>query len=256
MSALASKTTVLPFKPRRPPKRTLPHETQPRQRLQHSGASALSDAELLSLVLSSGKTLDDVEHAQHLLYDAGGLAGLLTGGSHDLNSLKPARRARLLAAIELARRLAQPCPLAPLRGDAIPRRDLLDREELIAGYLAMKYTDRYQEMIGVESPQRGANATQLDARNRLIAERVLFRGTVNRLTADPRPILTQGLLCGASSMILFHNHPSNDSAPSQEDLAFTRRVADAGDQVNIRLLDHMVLGGAGRWCSLGTRGTW
>ncbi len=234
MSALASKTsTIIPFKPRHPAKpRTLPREDQPRQRLRHLGGATLSDAELLSLVLSRGKTLDHVEHAQNLLYDLGGLPGLLTASQHDLNSLKPARRTRLLAAIELAHRLAR---------SRMPRRDLLNSPQIIASYLFMKYARSDQEVMG---------ALYLDVRHRLITEHELYRGTLNKLTVDPRAILIQGLQCSAYGFVLWHTHPSCDPTPSPEDVVFTRRMVDAGDLLNVKLLDHMILASAGRWTSL------
>jgi len=81
-------------------------------------------------------------------------------------------------------------------------------------------------------------------------------GTLSRAAVEPRAILKECLLRSASGFILFHTHPSGDPSPSAEDLSFTRRMAEAGELVGVRLLDHMILGSAGRWVSLGRRGAW
>ncbi len=99
-------------------------------------------------------------------------------------------------------------------------------------------------------------ALYLDTRNRLLAERELYRGTVNRAAVEPRAILKEGLLHGACGMVVFHTHPSGDPSPSPEDLAFTRRLSEGGELVGVRLVDHLILGGVGRWVSLRERGAW
>ena len=94
------------------------------------------------------------------------------------------------------------------------------------------------------------------SRFRLIAERELYRGTLNRAAVEPRLVLKEGLLAGAAALIVFHTHPSGDPTPSPEDLAFTRRLGEAGEVVGIRVVDHLILGGVGRWVSLAERGGW
>ncbi len=129
----------------------------------------------------------------------------------------------------------------------MPRRDLLDRPDAVASYLSLRYAQEDQEVMG---------ALYLDVRNRLILESDIYRGTLSRAAVEPRTIIKQGLLCSASGFILFHTHPSGDPSPSAEDLTFTRRMAEAGELLGVRLLDHMILGSAGRWVSLGRRGAW
>jgi DNA repair protein RadC len=111
----------------------------------------------------------------------------------------------------------------------------------------MRFALREQEVLG---------ALYLDVRNRLLAERELYRGTLSRAAVEPRRVLQEGLLIGAAGCVVFHNHPSGDPTPSAEDLAFTRRLAEAGEIVGVRLVDHLVLGGPGRWISLRERGGW
>jgi len=96
----------------------------------------------------------------------------------------------------------------------------------------------------------------LDTKNRLLGEREIFRGTLSRVSVEPRPVLKQGLLFDAAGVLLFHTHPSGDPSPSAEDLLFTRRMAQAGDLMGMRLVDHLVVGGTGRWVSLKQRRAW
>ena len=219
---------------------SLPTADQPRNRILHSGGATLSDAELLGILLRGGTSPKATELAQDLLAQVEGLGGLLGAHQSDLErpDIGPARRATVLAAVELSRRLAKV---------RMARRDLLDRPDAVAAYLSLRYSSSDQEVMG---------ALYLNVRNRLIAEGDVFRGTLSRASVEPRAILKQGLLCSASSFILFHTHPSGDPSPSAEDLTFTRRVAEAGELVGLKLLDHMILGGAGRWVSLGRRGAW
>lgn len=219
---------------------SLPFEDRPRQRILRSGGVALSDAELLGLLLRGGASPEGTVLAQELLSEVGGLGGLLSAHQNDLErpGFGPARRAAILAAVELGRRLARA---------RMPRRDLLDRPDAVAAYLSLRYGTADQEVMG---------ALYLDVRNRLISEGDVFRGTLSRAAVEPRAILKQGLLCSASGFLLFHTHPSGDPSPSPEDLTFTRRMAEAGELLGLGLLDHLILGSAGRWVSLGRRGAW
>ena len=96
----------------------------------------------------------------------------------------------------------------------------------------------------------------LDVRNRLIGESEAFRGTLSRAAVEPRAIMKEALLRSAKSIILFHTHPSGDPTPSAEDLTFTRRMAEVGELLDIKLSDHLILGAGGRWMSLRRRGAW
>ncbi|HUF78091.1 MAG TPA: DNA repair protein RadC [Thermoanaerobaculia bacterium] len=218
-----------------------PAHERPRERFDERGSAALSDAELVALLLRSGdRTRGVIELAQAVIRHGGGLVGLLDARMEELVRLGVGRAKAysILAAIEIGRRLAK---------RDLPEREPLARPAAVASYLVLRYRVRDQEVMG---------ALYLDARHRLVAERELFRGTLSRAAVEPREVLKEGLLRGACAVVLFHTHPSGDPSPSLEDLAFTRRMAEAGDAVGIRLVDHLILGGTGRWVSLKERGAW
>ena len=111
-----------------------------------------------------------------------------------------------------------------------------------------------RELIGDYS-QEVFGALYLDGRNRSLGYTIAFVGTLVRATVEPRPLLVTGLFMNALGMIAFHLHPSGDPSPSAEDLAFTRRLADAGELVGVRMLDHIIIGD-GEHLSLRDRGGW
>jgi DNA repair protein RadC len=221
--------------------RELPEGERPRERLLQQGGSSLADSELLAVLLRTGRRgASAIQMAMDVLRENGGLSGLLTATPYSLrrNGLGSAKAASLLAAVELGRRLA--------------REQLLDHEPLsrpvdVARYLALRYHTSDQEVMG---------ALFLDARSLLLGEREMFRGTLSRISVEPREILRECLQRGASAIYLFHTHPSGDPEPSAEDLLFTRRMAEAAEIVGLRLVDHVVLGHRGRWVSLREKSAW
>lgn len=219
--------------------RELPKPEKPRERLQAHGAAVLSDRELVALILRSGTPNKGVvEVATRVIDECGGLAGLLDARPRDLvgEGLGVALASSLIAAAEIGRRLAK---------RDLPERQPLGRPAAVASYLALRYRVRDQEVMG---------ALFLDVRHRLMADKEIYRGTLSRASVEPRKILAEALHLGASAVVLFHTHPSGDPSPSLEDLAFTRRMAEAGEVLGIKLVDHLVVGGTGRWVSLKERG--
>jgi len=210
-------------------------DESPIQRLWGRGLHALSDSELISLLLrTSTAGRSALETAQEMLGEQG-LAELLQLDKMNLvhrRGVGEARAASVLAAVEVGRRLAR------LR---MPQRRLLDKLQPVADYLWLRYHQCDQEIVG---------ALYLDGRKRLIGEREHFRGGIGRATAEPRAILKAAVLNNAAAFVLFHTHPSGDPAPSADDLAFTRQLTRAGDELGISLLDHLILGTGGRFVSL------
>jgi DNA repair protein RadC len=221
--------------------RELAPDERPRERLLAHGGSGLSDSELVAVLLRTGvRGRSALDLARELLVAAGGLAGLVGGEARVLrrSGLGDAKLAAVLAAVELAARLAR---------SQLPDREPLTSPAAVARYLLLRYGRADQEVMG---------ALYLDSRNRLLAEREVYRGTLARAAVEPRGLLKEALLRGAAGLLLFHTHPSGDPSPSAEDLAFTRRLAEAGEAVGVRLVDHLVLGDASRWVSLRERGGW
>jgi DNA repair protein RadC len=210
---------------------------RPRERLLGYGASALSDAELIALLLRVGRQGRGVVSEAHLLLsEVGGLAELGRMDSRELMrrpGLGPAKVAALLAAFELGRRSA---------GVELRTAERLDRPEVAGAFLARRVMGERHEVFGVVA---------LDARHRYLSLRFLTRGTRNQAPVDPADVFRSALLDHAAGVLAFHNHPSGDLEPSVDDLALTRRLSRAGESVGVALLDHLIVAGA-RWVSLRT----
>lgn len=219
--------------------RETPPEERPRQRLLRSGGAALSDPEVLALVLGNGcRMVCSLALARDILDEAGGLLGLVGIRPEALRrrGLGDAKAAAVLAALELSRRLASA---------DLPQREILRNPARVARYLVQRYARRDQEVMG---------ALYLDTAHRLLAEGEVFRGTVQRAAVEPRQILVPALARGARGVVLFHTHPSGDPEPSLEDKGFTRRMHEACSAVGVTLVDHLILGSTRRWVSLHSRG--
>jgi DNA repair protein RadC len=217
--------------------RDLPADERPRERLARLGAPALSNRELLALVVGTGSRRESaLELAEGLLGD--GLHGLAARSVGELTracGLGTAKAARVLAALELGARLA-----SEGRGSAPGFRT---PEDAIR-YLLPRYASRPVETFGLLA---------LDVRRRLRREAVVSVGCLTSSLVHPREVFQEAVLARAAGLILFHNHPSGDPEPSSEDLALTRRLASAGALMGIEVVDHLVLG-AGRAVSLKQRG--
>jgi len=211
----------------------------PLERLWRRGRRSLSDAELLSVFLRAGcSQAQSLEMARKVLAGAG-LAGLLYWEASkllDKTGLGVAKVGTLLALAELVRRISYA---------RMPQRQLMKDRDRVAGYLCLRYHQVHQEIMG---------ALYLDTRSRLIEERVLYRGTIDRAAVEPRAVLLPALLCGAVGFILFHVHPSGDPSPSTDDLHFTRQLKRAASITGMELHDHLILGSGRRYVSLEARG--
>jgi DNA repair protein RadC len=210
-----------------------------REKLAAAGAAALSDVELLAVLLGTGAgRLPVAELAAGLLRDFGGLRGLLQARRDSLlrqRGLGPAKSATLLAVLELSRRYLQ---------EMLVRGNPIESPEVTEQYLKSVLRDHPHEVFA---------CLFLDTRHRVIAFEELFHGTIDGATVYPRVVAEKALRHGAAALIAAHNHPSGVSEPSLADQAITRRLKDALALLDIRLLDHFVIGD-GRPVSMAARG--
>lgn len=217
--------------------RDLPAEDRPRERLARLGATALSNRELLAVLLASGSRRASALDLAERLLGAGlrGLAGRSLCELEGEHGLGRAKGTRVLAALELGARLASEGrqPAAVFRTPEASARHLLPR-----------YGARPVETFGVLA---------LDVRHRLKQEAVVSVGCLTSSLVHPREVFSVAIVARAAALILFHNHPSGDPEPSAEDVSITRRLASAGTLMGIEVLDHVILG-AGRFVSLKERG--
>jgi DNA repair protein RadC len=205
-----------------------PDAERPREKLLERGAQALSDAELLALLLGSGtRGQSAVELARSLIAEFGSLRNLLTAEATRCLAqagIGPARYAILNAAVELARRHFR---------EALRLGSALTSPETTRNFLLAQLRDRPYEVFC---------CLYLDNRHRLIAFEELFRGTIDRAGVHPREVLRQTLIHNAAAVILAHNHPSGVLEPSQADELITRRLREALALVDVRVLDHLIIG--------------
>jgi DNA repair protein RadC len=203
------------------------------------GAQSLSNAELLAVFLGTGSrggTAVDLAH--RLLAQFGSLRELLCADRVQAlagHGLGPARYCLLQAALELARRHYR---------ETLKAGPALDSPETARGFLLAQLRDRPYEVFC---------CMHLDTRHRLIAFEELFRGTVDGASVHPREVVRQALARNAAAVIFAHNHPSGVAEPSQADELITIRLRDALALVDIRVLDHLVIGD-GRCMSFAERG--
>ncbi len=205
-------------------------DDRPRERLEQLGARALSDAELLTLIIGHGQRRRPAAAVARSLLRHGGLRELARREPQEWRAepgVGVASAARLAALFEMARRLAGP---APARGHVIRRPRELGR------HLMLRYGAERAECFGV---------VLLDGRNRYLRERVLSRGGWSASVVRPREVFRHSLLAAAPALVLFHNHPSGDPTPSREDVGITRQILEAGELLGIHVLDHLVVGAEG-----------
>jgi len=219
--------------------RDWPSSERPREKLLAHGAAVLSDAELLALFLGSGvRGLDAVATARRLLAGHGPLRRLLDLPAATLRTLPglgPASACQLAAALELAtRHLAA----------RLERGEALTDPQAAGRYFAQRLRGHPSEVFA---------ALFLDTRHRALAFEELFRGTVDGAEVHPREVVRRALGHNAAAVIVGHNHPSGSSEPSAADRAVTARLKQALHLVDVRLLDHFVVGD-GAPVSLAARG--
>ncbi|MGN0922211.1 MAG: DNA repair protein RadC [Cellvibrio sp.] len=205
-----------------------PAAERPREKLLEQGASVLSDAELLAIFLRTGVAgKSAVDLARELLTTFGGLRQLLEAKREDFNSaygLGDAKFCQLQAVLEMARRHLKAQLMAG---------DLLTNPQMVGDYLQAKLRHRHREVFAL---------LLLDSQHRLLRYEEVFEGTIDAASVYPREILNLALKYNAASVIFAHNHPSGVAEPSQADIRLTERLRQALALVDIRVLDHLVVG--------------
>jgi DNA repair protein RadC len=224
------------------PLKDLPPDARPREKLLARGAAALSDAELLAILLRTGIQGKGVlQMANELLQikndsglrnsgegsgGFGGISGLLHATADDLKRVKglgPAKRAEIVAVLELARRaMAQ----------QLQERTIFADPQAVKHYLQLHLAAKGHEVFAV---------LFLDSQNRLLAMEELFRGTLTQTSVYPREVVLRALHHQAAAMVLAHNHPSGTVQPSRADEALTQTLKAALALVDVRVLDHIIV---------------
>ena len=218
--------------------RDWPEGERPREKLLARGSAALSDAELLAVLLGSGsRGKDAIALGRELLINAGSLSALLSRPEQQIRAggLGPAKRARIVAALELARRSL---------AEELQQRQGLSNPRDSGDYLRARLRHLPYEVFG---------CLYLDNRHRVLAFEELFRGTVDGASVHPREVVRACLQHNASAVIFAHNHPSGVAEPSAADRAITHDLRDALQLVGVRVLDHLVIG-SGEPVSMAARG--
>jgi DNA repair protein RadC len=212
---------------------------RPRERLAEVGPQALSNAELIAILLRVGIEGENaVQMAQRLLQDLGGLHGLHRASVLEISQqhgMGLAKAAQIKAAIELGIRL---------RLEAPEERPAINSPADAAALVMYEMSALQQEHLRV---------INLDTRNKVINIEKLYIGSLNASTVRVGEIFKPAIQRMAASLIVLHNHPSGDPTPSPEDVSLTRAIVQAGKLLDIEVLDHLVIG-QGKWVSLKERG--
>ncbi len=206
-----------------------PHDDRPREKVLRKGVEVLSDAELVAIFLRTGiKGKSAVDLAREALSRFGSLSALLAADIAALTAspgLGTAKYVQLQAVLEIARRALR---------ERLDRGSVLSSPQAVRDYLRLMLQDRPHEVFGV---------VFLDAQNRVLAVEELFRGTLTQTSVYPREVVKRALAHNAAAAIFAHNHPSGVAEPSRSDEALTIALRQALALVDVRVLDHFVIGG-------------
>jgi DNA repair protein RadC len=205
-----------------------PLHERPREKLLKQGAPSLSDAELLAIFLRTGiRGTSAVDLARALLNQFGSLRGLLNAQQASFCQAKgvgPAKFVQLQAVLEIAQRYF---------AEQLDKTEAFNNAQATKVYLITKLRDQANEVFAM---------LLLDSQHRLIKFRPMFYGTIDSASVYPRVLVKQALEDNAAAVILAHNHPSGVAEPSHADLHITKRIVDAMNLVDIKVLDHFVIG--------------
>lgn len=217
----------------------LPSSERPRERLLHYGAGVLSSAELLAIIFRIGTREENViRMAERLLAGYGGLAGLARANPAELTrqrGIGPAKVAQLKAALELGKRLLVTSP------EERPQiRSPADAANLVMLEMGLLDQEELRVML-------------LDTKHRVLAMHTVYRGSLNTSLIRVAEVFREAIRANCAAIIVVHNHPSGDPMPSPEDISVTKEIAQAGQLLDVDVLDHLVIGRQ-RFISLKERG--
>jgi DNA repair protein RadC len=205
----------------------LPAMERPRERLSKLGVEALSAQEIISLILGRGTAGESVTIlAQKLLSVFGDIKNMSAASPEQLMKIKgigPAKAAQLVAAFEIGKRME-------IAGEAVHPQ--VTKPEIIIAQIKPLLKGKKKEYFILVS---------LDTRNRIITRKTVSIGSLNSSIVHPREVFKEALAASAASVIFVHNHPSGDPTPSDDDIAITQRLADAGKILGIDVLDHIII---------------
>jgi DNA repair protein RadC len=211
--------------------RDMPVDERPRERLRDDGASSLSNAELLAILLRTGTASQSaLSLGNQLLVNFQGLGGLARasfGELQALHGLGEAKVAQVMAALELGKRIAR-MPAEERPGIGSPQ----DVYHLLSGEMALLEQESLRVLL-------------LTTRNQVVRIVEVYRGTVNHVTVRAAEVVRQAVRENCPAIILAHNHPSGDPTPSTDDVEMTRQVAQAAKLLDVALLDHVIIGRQG-----------
>ena len=232
---------IMPEAPKSKPTYTihdLPTGMRPRERLARLGPGALSDAELIAIILRSGaQGINVIDMATDMIRRYRTLGALARASFTELqqhHGVGEAKAAQIMAAIELGRRVMRAMP------EDRPR---VDSPETVARLLLPELAYADQEYVKV---------VLIDTRNTVIEMPTIYKGTLNTTSIRVGEIFKEAIKHNAAGIIIAHNHPSGDPTPSPEDVILTRRIVEAGKLLNIDVYDHLILG-HNRWVSMKER---
>ena len=216
----------------------LPPDARPREKLLARGPQALSDVELLAILLRTGMAGKNVFQLSEELLGPDGIAGLLNATVQSLQRIKglgPAKQAELLAVFEMARRALS---------QRLKERPAFQTPDAVKHYLQLQLGHKNHEVFAV---------LFLDNQNRMLAMEELFRGTLSQTSVYPREVVMRALHHQAAAVVLSHNPPSGSVQPSRADEHLTQTLKAALALVDVRVLDHIIVG-QGQALSMAERG--
>jgi len=203
-------------------------ENRPRERFQKNGAIALSDAELLAIILQKGSKKENVVDMSNRLLSKHGidkLSDLSLKELQEIDGIGPAKSMQIKALFEFYKR----------HSNAIKTKNIvtIEHPEDVYNYFVDKLKDKKKEHF---------YALLLDSKSRIIKEELISVGTLNSSLVHPREVFKEAIKNSANAIILVHNHPDSDPEPSENDIEVTRRLAKSADILNIKILDHVIIG--------------